>query len=294
VLNFYPGVALQVVNGGSLNATGTAAKPVVFTAHTKTANGYWGGILVNTTNELNKLQHCEISWAGAKVLPGFTDLHASVAVGTAGKATIRNTTLKHGPGFGIVAFRDKGAQLNDDVLTANTFEGLVQGQGRLTSGEVNISQLAGEWVDAWTFTRGYAIDEKFYDRTTNRWFRGATEPWTMNQGGFGLKIAANGDYIWTIAERGPVLGCGSIYNAEFITGKVTEANAQLTFVQNYWRTKFYNACDLSLNADIEVQTGTDVLRYELYEEIRNGQKNWVLEMFNPGGTSFKMYRRTLN
>jgi hypothetical protein len=116
----------------------------------------------------------------------------------------------------------------------------------------------------------------------------------MNQGGFGLKIAANGDYIWTIAERGPVLGCGSIYNAEFITGKVTEANAQLTFVQNYWRTKFYNACNLSLNADIEVQTGTDVLRYELYEELRNGQKNWVLEMFNPGGTSFKMYRRTLN
>jgi hypothetical protein len=111
-------------------------------------------------------------------------------------------------------------------------------------------------------------------------------------GGFGLQIGADGNFVWTIAEHGPAAGCGNAYSAEYILGKVLPGGDQLSFVQSYWRSRFYNPCNPGGSVDTEVEPGTIPLRYEIYRETAgNGQPRWVLKLINPDGSSFRYYRR---
>jgi hypothetical protein len=291
---FREGLVLRVENAGYLNATGTATNKIIFTARTRTGQLNWGGIVFSTVHEQNKLQYTEVSYAGNKDILGFNNIKSNIFVSVTGKAVVTESAITQGLGWGIVAYMNEGAQINTDVTTANTYSNLPGGNVKLSSVTQPAPTLTGVWLDQWSFNNGYAFDDKFYDRQANRWFRGATEPWTMNpKAGFGLKINADGSYIWTIAEHGPQAGCGNSYSAEYITGKVTASENNLSFQENYWRSKFYNPCDLSQNVDTDVQPGGMILRYEIERmyDVFTGEPSWQLKIFNPDGTFFTYYRR---
>jgi hypothetical protein len=292
-LQMSPGVTIRVVEGGYLDARGTASHPITFTAQTPTPNSYWGGILFESGSTRNQLLHAEISYAGNKNLPELGDLKANVAVGPNGQLSVQQSLIKHGLGWGIAALIDQGAQVNVDVTTSNRFEDLLAGTVKLTSGETEPISLTGEWLDEASFRHQYPIDEQFYNRTKNQWFRGASSPWTMEpKVGFGLKIKEGGAYTWTIAEYAPFAGCGRPYSAEYITGQVSSDGNSLTFQESYWRSYFYNACDESQSTDTDVQPGGMILPYQIYQEHNQaGQVHWVLKLTNPDGSFFKYYRR---
>jgi PKD repeat protein len=291
-LEFREGLVLRV-DGGYLNAIGTANNKITFTARTKTGNLNWGGLVFNSAQDLNKLQYTEVSYAGNKQIPGFGNETANITVTNTGKVSLTQSAIQYGLGWGVVAFTDLGAKINTDVTTANTFFNLTKGPAKLTFQEAPTTTISGEWVDKWSFDRGYAIDDKFYNRQTNQWFRGAISPWTMNpQAGFGIKISENGNYVWTIAEYGPMVGCGAPYSAEYITGNVTASGNNLTFQESYWRSKFYNPCDQTQNADIDVQPSGMTLRYEINRmyNMLTGEGYWELKITNPDNTFFKYYK----
>ncbi len=290
-LRFMAGVTLDVADGGFLEAHGTAARPVVFTAATQTEAGYWGGIFIQTASARNQLHYSQVSYTGGKDRPGFPDARGSVVVGNAGKLSLRHSTLEEGTGWGVVAYTDLGAQLNADAATVNQFSNLSRGNLKLTSTEAT-APLAGEWLDAWSFGQGLSLSDKFYDRATGLWFNAAVDPRTMTpRGGFGLRISPGGSYVWTIAEYGPAAGCGNPYSAEYITGSVTASGNRLTFTENYWRSKFYNPCDPTQNVNTDVTPGTMSLGYEIYREtLPNGTGRWVLKLTNPDNSSFLYYR----
>ncbi len=290
-LRFMAGVTLDVEAGGFLEAHGTAARPVVFTAATPSEAGYWGGIFVESAAARNQLHYTEVSYAGGKDRPGFPDGRAHVVVGNAGKLSLRHSVIAHGPGWGVVAYTGQGAQLNADAATVNQFSNLARGDIKLTSG-TETTPLAGEWLDAWSFGQRLALSDKVYDRNTGVWFNAAVDPWTMApRGGFGLRIAADGSYVWTIAEPGPAAGCGNAYSADYITGRVTPNGDRLQFVEHYWRSKLYNPCDPSQHVDTDAATGAMSLGYEIYREtLPGGTERWVLKLTNPDGSSFRYYR----
>jgi hypothetical protein len=302
-LKFMEGIMLQVVGAGYLNATGIASNKIVFTTSSENPYRYWGGILFNTASSENRLQHAEISFAGGKALPGFDNLKANVAVGTAGKLSMLNSSMWAGQGLGLLAFTDQGAQVNADAASQNAFYGFEQTPVRLklnqgtTDPEVpSMEMLAGEWVDAPSMVaKAYSIDEKFYDRAANKWFRGKIDPWSMSpKTGFGIKIAADGSFTWVIAETHPMTGCGTSYSAEYILGKVSEGQSygvqQLHFQQSYWRDFFYNACDNSQNVDWEVTPGEMVLKFQISRTNYAGVECWVLKLINPDNTFFEYYK----
>jgi hypothetical protein len=291
VLRFVAGSMLDVMDRGFLHTLGTAGKPVVFTAATPTAGNYWGGIFIDTPSERNQLHYAKVAYAGGKDQPGYLDANANVQVSNTGRLSLRHSTIEQGTGWGVVAYTNQGAQLNADAATVNQFSNLTRGNLKLTSTEAT-APLAGEWLDAWSFRRGKALSDQFYDRATGQWFNAAADPWSMTpRGGIGLRIDADGRYVWTIAEYGPAAGCGNPYSADYITGNVTANGNRLTFVENYWRSKFYNPCDPSQSADTDVMPGSSTLPYEIFRGTGpDGVSCWVLRLTNPDNSSFKYYR----
>ena len=64
-LVFESGRGLSVNQSGSLNAVGTAEKPIIFTGKSQTP-GYWRGILFYESNSINnKLEHVVVSYGGS-------------------------------------------------------------------------------------------------------------------------------------------------------------------------------------------------------------------------------------
>jgi len=207
---------------------------------------------------------------------------------------VQHSSLRNSLGWGIAAHTQQGAQLNDDVRTANNFDACALGKVLLIE-EVPATALAGEWLDRESFLHKNAMDEKLYDRATNRWFRGASSPWTMTpKAGFGLKIEEDGKYVWTIVEYAPWSECGNSYSAEYITGQVSQSGNTLSFQESYWRTFFHHNCDASQNIDMDVQPGGMNLPYEIFrDDVLGSQNVWVLRLTNPDGSTFSYYRRSI-
>ena len=281
---------LKVAENGYLNAVGTDFKPIVFTAQHKTESKFWKGIAVISNHDLNQLRYAIISHAGSSALPEI-NVKANIGVAGTGKLSVFQSKIEQGLGWGIAA--DEGSQLNQDLTTSNTFTGLAAGNYKLPASEPRIAALAGEWVDSWSFqNQHYNIDGNYFNQTSATWFNGAEDPWQMNPAsGFGLKIEEDGHYTWTIAEHSPSTGCVS-YSAEYITGNVAAIGNELTFQENYWRSKFYNSCDTEQNVDFNVQPGQMTLRFEVSRlyDLFTGIAFWELRIINPDGSFFNYYK----
>ena len=286
----HPDAAIQVIDDGYLKAVGTAEQKIIFT--TTSMPYYWGGILVNTSSEFNQFIHTEVSHAGNRVFPNM--MYAGNLVSENGKMKIENSTIKDGRGYGIVV--NNALQVNQDVVEKNTFFSLPH--GNIYPEILNtphLPSLVGDWVDGWSLNNGYLTPTtNLYDITTSTWFGGADEPWNIEeQQGFGLKITAEGTFTWTIVEKHIFVPECNSYSAEQINGNITFNSSEVTFAQNFWRSKFVNSCNASENIDTEVEPFTHVLRYEINKvyDLFTGDMSWELKFYNPDNSSFSYYRK---
>jgi hypothetical protein len=104
---------LLITETGSLNATGTADKPITLTGVTATT-GSWLGLAFRSNDPANKLIHVNISFAGSKAFCcdyfEAASQKASVLLGGATLAspvqvTIQNTMVSRSGGYGVYLFK---------------------------------------------------------------------------------------------------------------------------------------------------------------------------------------------
>jgi hypothetical protein len=106
-LTIDPGVTIAFTNGagmwireeGSLNATGTPDKPIVFTGTDK-VKGSWKGIISYSTDVKNKLDNVTIEYAGGEAFNSNGDLGALILWADA-RFIIENTTITSSAAFGL-------------------------------------------------------------------------------------------------------------------------------------------------------------------------------------------------
>ena len=281
---------IQVEGYGYLDATGTDVNRIVFTAQNKTANGYWKGIHYKSPALNNKLLKAEVSYAGSSKFTGV-DQKGNVVV--SGRLTARDSRINHGHGYGVVV--EQSNLVNSDIVTSNVFSNLTQGLA-FPASLVNPEPpaLAGDWVDWWSFNEEYlTVEPKLYDKLNNQWFNGGVDPWNMNpQQGFGLKISDSGRFIWTIAERHLFDPTCISYSAEYITGTLQAINSQVTFSQDFWRSKFENSCAPDQNVDEQITPGIITIKYKIkrvYDHF-SGKPFWELKFTNPDNSTFSYFR----
>jgi hypothetical protein len=281
---------VKVVGNGFLNAAGSAFKPITFTSRHKTQDKFWKGIFFGSANSSNKLLYTHISYAGSSQMPDM-NYKANVAVSPNARATVLNSTLEKGLGWGLVA--EEGSEVNQDIATVNYYDDFIDGLYKLPFSDPETTQLTGEWMDSWSFQNSrLTVAGNYYDATSGTWFNGASSPWQMTgTSGFGLKINEDGSYLWTIAEQAPMTGCGA-YSAEYIKGNYQQGTNEIVFTESYWRSKFYNDCAPDQNVDTEVETGTMTLRYEINKmyNLFTGSVSWELKLINPDNSFFTYYR----
>lgn len=93
---FGESAALNLEDGGSLNAIGTAEKPIVFRGKDH-APGFWAGILFSSNSTKNRLSYVTVEDAGPK---GSSD-DAAVQVGVGARLAIDHTTIRNAAGNGL-------------------------------------------------------------------------------------------------------------------------------------------------------------------------------------------------
>lgn len=284
-----PQATIEVTDAGYLNAAGHAGEKITFNSNEE--NQYWNGLLFATDSENNRLDYVEISNAGLTNI-GTANHLANIVIGAGAKASILNSTIRNGLGYGIVAVNKD--QLNEDIITANEFHNLAKGiiypKAILYP---DMPSLKGQWFDQWSFQKNRTlVSVDFYNRESATWFEGAGTPWTMTSDkGLGIVINDDNSFVWVAAEATPWTGCEN-YNAEFMKGSVLWTDEMITFNQTYWRSKFVNACEPSQSADLEIETGEISLRYEinkLYDMV-TGESYWQLKFYNPDNSTFAYYR----
>lgn len=283
ILKFKANVGITVTTTGYLSALGTGTDPVTFTALVDFGANNWKGLLIESIDDNNVLDHAEVSYAGSSGFARLGNLEANI--GVIGSAVIQNSHIHHGNGWGIVA---TDGLLNENAETVNQFNNLLLGNVKMKVVYEPV-ELAGDWMDWWSVTHDrHEVSVSLFDRATETWFGGAADPWSMTNAGFGLRINSDGSYVWTIAMPSPPTGCVS-YSAEHFTGQVQNSPNALTFVEASGRSKFYFSCDESMNVDMDVQPGQMTLAIETLQETHFGKKYDVLKLYS-GGESFKYYR----
>ncbi len=124
-LTIEPGVVLEfdldgglLIKDGFLNATGTAADPIVFKGISGNLSR-WVGISFQNSNAQNQLQYCEIVSAGSKKAP-WCDGQAAVSLGNwfgeAGAARVENCRISNSGAYAIA--KKSSSTL---IQNANTF-----------------------------------------------------------------------------------------------------------------------------------------------------------------------------
>jgi hypothetical protein len=116
VIEMTTGTAVEITEGGSLHAAGTAEAPVVFTGRVKSP-GSWEAIRFETTSPDNVLDHVVIEHAGAEATFDLGSLILGSIVGRAGRLAITNTTIRSGAGAGIVAYSGRFTEFSQNTIT---------------------------------------------------------------------------------------------------------------------------------------------------------------------------------
>ena len=126
-LKFADKAELLVNDSGALNAEGTENEQITFTA--LDTDKKWNGISVETGNANNKLNYCEISYAGNEaVLYSGGWRKANVAVD--GTLEIENSVITYSSGTGLFisnnstvnGMSSSDADLESTIITQNTFD----------------------------------------------------------------------------------------------------------------------------------------------------------------------------
>jgi len=112
---FDSNAAIQVDDGGSLSAIGTADSVITFRGEVETA-GQWRAINVFSNNPLNELTHCVIQHGGSSLGSGMSTL-ANVYLQSSGRLSLTNSRIESGGGAGFAA--ENGALI--DEFEANSF-----------------------------------------------------------------------------------------------------------------------------------------------------------------------------
>lgn len=284
------GVTININGSGYLRAIGTAEKSITFTS--TSADTYWNGLFFNSTNTNNELRYANVEYAGLNRI-GDADHHANVVVGRYGKLLIEHSSISNGIGYGLVT--KSIGNVNFDLINHNTFANLPGGYVFPTALYYpDKPELAGEWLDYWSFNRGETfVSDNYYNKESGVWFEGAATPWEMTTGnGIGIRFHEDGRFTWIIAEISPMMGCVS-YSAEYITGSYTSSEDAISFDQDFWKSKFVNRCNESQNVDTEVTPQQIDLPYEITKmhNMWTGESYWMLTFKNPDQTTFSFYRR---
>lgn len=283
-------VGIKILDNGSLNATGTESARIIFTA--ESVSDRWNGLYFNTQSPQNKLIYTEISSGGNSLLGDAAEL-ANIAVGNGGQLVLEQSIISNGGGYGLVA--KYYYQINENVAQVNTFTNLAKGVVLPRNLMFpDRPAIIGDWVDQWSLNKGLKeINTEYFSTNTTTWFSGASSPWTINNGkATGIRIQGDGRFTWAIAEPSPMTGCES-WSAEYITGTVSVTEETITFHQDFWRSKFINACQPDQNVDMEVTPSDITVRYE-YDKLYNlltGEMTWVLKFTNPDGSTFALYQK---
>lgn len=117
---------LKVMSEGSLNAVGTSADPITFTA-TDQQSGWWGGIEVLSTNQNNKISHALIEYAGA-IFSGGNSISgdAALSIGNEASLELTNTVIQQSSEAGLF-IETRGISGSDEaridavMLQGNTY-----------------------------------------------------------------------------------------------------------------------------------------------------------------------------
>ncbi len=107
--------------GGYLIAKGTAGQKITFTGKDKT-KGFWRGIMVTSPDLRNEFDYTEVANAGSTPLIGVSKLANLVLYGnssTPANAKITNSAFTNGKGVGL--YVERGANVNADAATVNTY-----------------------------------------------------------------------------------------------------------------------------------------------------------------------------
>ena len=118
VISFGSDAGILVVDGGSLQAVGTAAQPIVMQGATA-VSGFWKGVKIRSNNPLNELTHVTIKHTGSNTLECCSNPLASLFV-ESGRVKLNQLTLREGDGAGLVVYEDaKLTEYNELTITGH-------------------------------------------------------------------------------------------------------------------------------------------------------------------------------
>jgi hypothetical protein len=120
-LEFEESFGLDVNNGGSLTAEGTAAKPITFTG-TDATPGFWDGIYINSNSAQNQLSHVVITYGGKTAGLAQADLCVSVNA----SASVTNSEIAESATAGLRAMQNAKLTQSDNQIHDNKQSVLIE------------------------------------------------------------------------------------------------------------------------------------------------------------------------
>lgn len=141
VLRFGPNATLHIREGGSLQAVGTAAEPVVFEG-LRAEHGYWYGLCFSDNAE-SALEHVHVRWGGGVPLTGQRVCRGAIGgSGTFGEPVhIMNSSVSGSASNGLNAH-----QLNLGEFSGNEFFGNLEYGVNIEAGQVFKLDAASDYL----------------------------------------------------------------------------------------------------------------------------------------------------
>lgn len=119
VIEFAADAGIQVNDGGSFRASGTASAPIQMTGKNK-ATGSWKGLYFDSNNTNNRLNYVNISYAGSSAFNSNNDI-AAVVIWSDTKLDMQNVTISNSGGYGISSiYTNTDWSISNSRITACT------------------------------------------------------------------------------------------------------------------------------------------------------------------------------
>lgn len=156
-LKFAAKTSIEVDDNGSVDAAGTAAKPIVFTA-TDATPGYWKGIQFLSRSRHNRLVHAKILYAGGGRMTGGPPYSsadddpagAAVEVSKGASLTLEDTLIAYSTGYGVRApgvlhsfARNRIEHTRRPMYISISNAGKVDSASRFTDNKLNMVEVMG-------------------------------------------------------------------------------------------------------------------------------------------------------